>query len=254
MNRLAQDLHDRMSVRSTFERAFRMAAMDVHTADGRNWQLEYLEDEDDILGMKGRQIGASTCAAAKVIHIARYEPGSLSVIVSPSQKQSQEITIRCKAGIRNIERLPLAQDSASIIQLANGSRIMSLPGTATSVRGYTARLLVVDEAAYVDEETWIAARALVATGGQVIVQSTPAGAAGWFYDLWMDRSQKWSRYRVRSDEVPTIDPAFLAREKLSMGDYAYKAEYGAEFLEAGAGLFSAESLRLMVDPEARPYF
>lgn len=251
---MAEYIRRRNSTTDTFERAFRMPILRIRTMDGQDWQDGYLQETHDCLVLKGRQVGASTCAACKAMHLCHYRPGSLAVIVSPSQKQSQEIAIRSKAGLLNIERLPLIQDSASIIQLANGSRILSLPGTATSVRGYTAQLLIVDEAAYVDEETWIAARALVATGGQVIVQSTPKGAAGWFYDLWVGGDPAWNRYRVKSEEVPTISRDFLAKEKISMGEYAYKAEYGAEFLEAGAGLFDGESLRKMVDQEASPYF
>jgi hypothetical protein len=245
MNSLIHDWNQLEDQVATFNRAFRMDALE--------WQKGYLPNERNAIVLKGRQVGASTAASIKAIHLAHYHPGSLAVIVSPSMKQSQEIAIRAKAGIRNLERLPLQQDSATMIRLANGSRIMSLPGTATSVRGYTAQLLIVDEAAYVEEETWVASRALVATGGQVIVQSTPAGAAGWFYELWRSNDPTWDRHQIRSDEVPTISKEFLAQEKISMGEYAYKAEYCAEFLEAGAGLFDAEVLQGMVDAGAQAY-
>jgi len=247
-NRLALDMDRRGDVVSTFERAFRMDALRLESG----WQVDYLRDPNNIIVLKGRQVGASTGAGAKAVHVAHYRPGSLVVIVSPSQKQSGEIAIRCKAGIRNLERHPLEQDSAMTIRLANGSRIMSLPGTATSVRGYSADVLIVDEAAYVLEDTWTAARALVATGGQVIVQSTPSGAAGWFYDLWQG-APSWSHYRIPSADVPTISREFLEAERIAMGDYAFKAEYGAEFLAAGAGLFDGASLRGMIDKASQPY-
>ena len=257
-NRLAVDMDNRGDVVSTFERSFRIPVMRLEVPLGHElghaWQVYYLRERMNAIVLKGRQVGASTCAAAKALHVAHYQPGSLVVIVSPTQKQSGEIAIRCKAGLRNIERHPLEQDSAMTIRLANGSRIMSLPGTATSVRGYSAQLLIVDEAAYVDEDTWTAARAVVATGGQVLVQSTPAGKAGWFYELWTAGGPAWARYHVRSEEVPTISRDFLESERLAMGDYAFKAEYGAEFLAAGAGLFDGTALRGMVDASSQPYF
>ena len=246
VNTLLSDLGRRMDSVATFERAYRMKA--------QPWQVPYLQDQGDILILKGRQIGASTAVGAKAIHMAHYDPGSLAVIISKSQRHSTELTRRSRAALRNIERIRLDQDSATEIGLANGSRILSLPGKPTGVRGYTAKILVIDEAAFVEEETWVAARALVATGGQVIVQSTPNGAAGWFHDLWVNGGPRWHRYHIRSDEVATISKEFLAEELRSMGAYAFRAEYGAEFLEAGAGLFSGEVLRTLVEENARTYF
>lgn len=218
------------------------------------WQPEYLREGGNVFTVKGRQVGASTGAASLAIHQAKYFSGSLSVIISPSQKQSQEIAIRAKAGIRNIEKLPLEQESASVIRFNNGSRILSLPGTATSVRGYSAQLLIVDEAAFVEEETWVAARALVATGGRVLVQSTPLGAAGWFFDLWKVQGSEWRYFKVPSWEMPTVSKEFLEQERLRLGEYLYLREYGAEFGVAGVGLFDPERLRQMDASESLPFF
>ena len=69
------------------------------------------------------------------------------VIVSPTLKQTGEILGKARLGLRDLG-VRLVQDSASMLRLPNGSRIISLPGTARSVRGWTARLLILDEAAY----------------------------------------------------------------------------------------------------------
>lgn len=229
-----QAIQPAFDAQATFSRAFRMAPL--------SWQEGFLDSSGNVVVLKGRQVGASTSAAAIALHVSRFRPGSLAVIVSPSQRQSQEIAIRAKAGLRNLERAPLEQDSVTTIGLANGSRIMSLPGTEASIRGYSADLLIVDEAARVEESTWVSARALVATGGRVIAISTPAGAAGWFYDLWSG-SDNWTRIRVRTDEVPTVSPEWLAQERRSMSEADYKSEYAAEFVTAGlGGYFNPEAL------------
>lgn len=249
MNPLLADLDRRWDQVATFERAYRMTA--------QPWQIPYLQDERDILVLKGRQLGASTAVGAKAIHMAHYRSGSSVVIISKGLRDSTRLTARARAAMRNMERLSLDRDSASMIGLSNGSEIHSLPGTAPAVRGFTAQLLVIDEAAYVAEETWVAARPLVATGGQVIVQSTPNGAAGWFYDLWMDGGPRWSRYHVPSDDpklVTVIPKKHLEEERRSMSEYNYKAEYKAEFLQAGAGLFSGEVLRTLIDENTKAYF
>lgn len=207
------------------------------------WQEDYLRETRDTIVLKGRQVGASTAGGVIGIRRARYWPNSLVAIVSPSLKQSTEVKERAKQGlIRLGERL--VRDSANELALANGSRILSLPGSAKSVRGWSAHLLIIDEAAFLDQETFLAARATVAaTGGRTIIQSTPEGPFGHFYDLWSANDPDWAKFRVRSDEARTVDPAFLARERSTLTAEEYAQEYEAEFTTPGLGLVDEARLR-----------
>jgi hypothetical protein len=214
-----------------------------------DWQFDYLREERPMVLVKGRQVGGSLAAAGLAIHTARYWSEVNAVIVSPSLKQSQEIAGRARAGLRRLG-VRLVQDSTAMLRLANGSRILSLPGTARSVRGWTAKLLVIDEAAFVSHETFVAARALVATGGRLIVQSTPAIADGDFYELTRADDPGTARLTVRSDEVPTISAEFLAGERLAMSPDAYAAEYDCAFGKAGASLFSIDRINALFAEEA----
>lgn len=224
-----------------FERAFGVDALE--------WQLPYLREQRNTILLKGRQIGASLGAAALAIHLAVYRPNALAAIVSPTQKQSSEITTRARAGLRNLgERL--VQDSASLLRLRNGSRILSLPGTPTSVRGWSAQLLIIDEAAFVLHETFTAVRAVIATGGRLVVQSTPAAEVGDFHELVTADDPGWAHFTVRSDSVSTISGAFLEGERRAMSPDAYAAEYECQFGRAAIGLFTADRLAKLILPEA----
>src|SRR5204863_2997652 len=137
-------------------------------------------------------------ASALAIHTARGKAGSTSVIISPSLRQSSEVTVRARLGLWALAET-LRQDSASLIRLANGSRIISLPGAARGVRGYAADLAILDEAAWILEDTFTAARPLTAaTGGRLIVQSTPGAPVGPFYELATSPPDDWAFLRVRS--------------------------------------------------------
>ncbi len=228
-----------------FEHAFGLAPM-PH-------QLNYLRERRSIVVLKSRQSGFSTAAGAVVIHNAVYRAGSMTVVLSPTQKQSAAITGIARAGIRAIGK-PLIGDSVSMLKLANGSRILSLPGSARSARGWTADLLIIDEAGYLDPETWTAASALVATGGRMIVQSTPAGRNP-FQDLWNDPPASWATFKVRSDEVPTITAAFLEGARRQMSEADYGAEYGCQFLTEGmGGWFSPDRLAALTTDTPSPIF
>lgn len=239
MNPLAIDLRSALDPAILFGRAFGMAPM-PH-------QVSYLRSTRSMLVVKGRQTGFSTSAAGKAIHRCWYEPNVTAAIVSPSLKQSTAVASIARRGLRALGAR-LEADSASRIRLANGSAILCLPGTAKSVRGFTAALLIADEAAYLEEPTWVAARPLIATGGQLIVQSTPAAARGFFFELSNAADPAWQRITVRSDEVPTISAEFLAAEQRAMAAPAFRAEYLCEFGQVGASLFTAERLASFVLP------
>lgn len=225
---------------AVFERAF---GMGPHA-----WQYDYLRETRNATVLKGRQVGASLGAAALAIHLARYTPNSLAAVVSPSLKQSTEIATRARAGLKAIGE-PLAQDSASLLRLRNGSRILSLPGSPRSVRGWSADLLILDEAAYLEHATIVAARALVAaTGGRILMQSTPAGEYGDFYEAIRAQDPSWAHFAVRSDEVASITPGFLAGERLAMTPDAYASEYECQFGRTGASLFNVERIKSLVLP------
>lgn len=216
------------------------------------WQEDYLRETRDTVVLKGRQVGASTAGGVIAIRRARYWPGSLVAIVSPSLKQSTEVKERAKGGLVAVGE-HLVRDSSSVLELRNGSRILSLPGSAKSVRGWSADLLILDEAAFIEPETFLAARATVAaTGGRVIIQSTPEGPFGNFYEIWMDPDPRWAKFKVRSDEVPTISKAFLDSERAQMTEEEFLQEYGAEFTNPGLGLVDPDRLRELTGTEPNP--
>ena len=237
---LAADLVTALDPVRLFERAFGVDALD--------WQEGYLRETRPTCVLKGRQVGASLGAAGLAIHTAVHWRDVNAVVVSPSLKQSTEITTRARSGLARLG-VRLVQDSASLLRLANGSRILSLPGTARSVRGWSARLLVVDEAAFIEHETFVAARALVATGGRMVVQSTPADEYGDFHELVTSDDPSWARFTVRSDEVPTISAEFLESERRSLSPDAYAREYETTFGKSGASLFTIDRLASLILPE-----
>lgn len=232
-------------------------------ANPLSWQEAYLWEWRNTVVLKGRQVGASTSASVLAIRYCQFHSDALVAIVSPSQKQSTEVKKRALSGIRALS-LPLTLDNATTLAFANGSRIMSLPGSAKSVRGWTADMLIIDEAAFLDPETFLAARATAATGGRIIVQSTPAGPYGPFHDLYQEAVDPstpagreelkldptlWVRYRISSEDVSTIGPAFLASEKASMNEMEYAQEYQGVFAAAGMGLIDPSSLDVTTDAE-----
>src|SRR5918998_4943847 len=118
------------------------------------WQLELLRSTSRrLLVNVSRQSGKSTATAALALHGALFDPGSLTLLVSASLRQSGELFRKVVKFYEALGR-PIAavEDSAQTLALANGSRVVSLPGNPDKIRGFSApRLIVVDESAQVDD-------------------------------------------------------------------------------------------------------
>jgi hypothetical protein len=73
------------------------------------------------------------------------------------------------------------------IRLTNGSQVKAVASTGTSGRSEALSLLIIDEAAFVQnaEELWASAQQTLGTGGRAIVLSTPNGTGNFFHKLWM---------------------------------------------------------------------
>ncbi len=72
--------------------------------------------------------------------------------------------------------VPLEEDNRLSFTLSNGSRVVSLPGTSETVRGFSApRLVIEDEAAFVEDGVYGAVRPMLAvSSGRLILMSTPS--------------------------------------------------------------------------------
>jgi hypothetical protein len=101
-----------------------------------------------------RQAGKTSVVAAAALDEALFNPPALVLLLSPSQRQSQELfrQVMQLHGRLGIAIEPEAESTLRI-ELPSGSRIIALPGKEQTVRGFSSvGLLVIDEAARVADD------------------------------------------------------------------------------------------------------
>src|SRR4029077_17605634 len=141
-------------------------------------------------------------------------------------RQSNELFRKVLELYQRLKRpLPAVAESALRLELANGSRILSLPGTEATVRGFSGvSLLIIDEAARVMDPLYFAVRPMLAVSkGRLVALSTPFGQRGGFHTEWAGTGA-WERVRIPADQVPRISRAFLAEERRALGDRWFRQE------------------------------
>jgi hypothetical protein len=205
----------------------------------------------------GRQAGKSLTAAALALRTALLEPPALILLLSPTERQSGELFRDKVKRLYNALGRPVAivAETALTMELANGSRIVALPGKEETIRGYSGvRLLVVDEAARVSDALYYSVRPMLAVSrGTLVCLSTPFGKRGWFHDEWHG-SGAWRRVRSTAAECPRIDPAFLAEERRALGERWYRQEYECSFEDVVDAVFAEADIAAALAADVRPLF
>lgn len=221
------------------------------------WQRSVLTSDSrrDLLNCS-RQAGKSTVAAILGLHTSLYRPKSLTLLISPSLRQSQELFRKVKEYAELLPRPPdLSEDNKLSWTVRRGGRVAALPGSDATVRGFSAPTLIVeDEAAWVEDDIHAAMRPMLAvSNGRMIVMSTPWGKRGHFWELW-DAGDGWRKTQVPATSVPRISDAFLKQEKRSMPLWRFEQEYLCVFRDAEDSVFSHDLVVAALSDEVEPMF
>ena len=204
-----------------------------------------------------RQSGKSTTAAILGLHRALFYPGSLVLLVSPSLRQSGELFRKVSEHLERLDLPPRKiEDNRLSATFTNNSRIVSLPSTESTIRGFSgAALIIEDEATRVPDELYIAVRPMLAvSGGRLILLSTPFGKRGHFFKEYTEGGPGWERICIKATDCPRISEEFLKEERASLGDWWYKQEYMCEFVETVDQVFAYNQVMSVLTDEIKPLF
>lgn len=182
----------------------------------------FVEYDRNII-LKSRQLGISTLSAGYILWLMIFHEDKNILVVAIDQATSKNLVTKVRV---MMEYLPswlkptTTEHNKLSIRLTNGSQVKAVASTGTSGRSEALSLLVIDEAAFVQnaDELWASAQQTLGTGGRAIVLSTPNGTGNFFHKLWLkaesgdaknfkatrlpwwvhpDRDQEW---RDRQDE------------------------------------------------------
>ena len=203
-----------------------------------------------------RQWGKSTVMAALALHHAATNPASLTLVVSPSARQSGEFLRKVEDFAVRIN-LPKRSDGRNdmSLRLPNEARIVALPASGDTIRGFSnVSLLLIDEAAYVPDPLFHSVLAmLAASGGRLWLMSTPNGQRGFFYQTWTQAGPHWLKIAVPARDCPRIAPAFLDEVRTLLPPDIFSQEYECQFLAPVGALFEIHWLEGMFTDEPRAW-
>ena len=123
----------------------------------------------------------------------------------------------------------LATDNVFRLELANGSRVLALPGTDESIRGLTVdSWIVADEAAQLDPAIMAALHPMRTQrpNARFAMLSTAWSRTDPFWSVWENDDPSWTRIRATIDVEPNlIAPEVLERARRQLSADDFKREY-----------------------------
>ncbi|MEZ5404505.1 MAG: terminase large subunit [Bryobacteraceae bacterium] len=205
-----------------------------------------------------RQWGKSTITAVKALHHALAKRKSVTLILAPSERQSIELLLKIRAHLGHLN-ISTRRDPATRtgIRLPNESRILALPSSEATIRGFSATLLIIDEAARVSDDLYHSVRPMLAThdDAALCLLSTPNGRSGFFYDTWSASNAgagSFVRISAPATECPRISSKFLAEERGNLPEAVFAQEYLCEFTKNRSALFDPDDIQAALTPDPAP--
>lgn len=185
--------------------------------------------------LKARQLGFSWLAAAYALWVALRQPGAVVLLISQTQPDAVELMRKVQFIYDHlrVDRWVIpatARCNTQDMEFIGGSAIRCVPSTSRGGRGFTATLVIVDEAAHhlFAQANWLAYAPTALDGGQILLISTANGPTGFFADRYRaaeaapdgtfharfigalarpDRDEAWlERARASFEGIPAMFP------------------------------------------------
>jgi hypothetical protein len=199
----------------------------------------------------GRQSGKSRALAVIALHEAFRRPGRLVLIVSAGEVAARRLLEECSSLALASPLLAdsVLDDSSTVLTLANGSVVRSVPASQRQIRGWAVDLLLVDEAGFIDPEIWRAAEpAIIARpGSRVILSSSPWGGPEHFFRQLWHRGMRAPDGQVAawhwpSSISPLVDEALLDEIRGRESPSYFAREYLAEWTDGAGSYFTTDEI------------
>ena len=184
--------------------------------------------------LKGRQLGISTIVSGYVAWMMLFFKEKNILVMATKQNTAIEIVDKVRDMVESVpDFLKIATvttNNRTKFELSNGSKIQGTPTSKDAGRGQALSLLIIDEAAFVDDmdDLWTGLLPTISTGGRCIALSTPNGVGNWFHKTYIDSEAGANNFKAT--KLPwTVHPEYTQEWFANMTKNMNKREIAQEF-------------------------
>ena len=174
--------------------------------------LKLYQDNPYTLILKSRQLGMSTLCAGYALWLMLFQKDRNILCIATKQETAKNMVTKVKFMFDNLPswlKIDADENNKLTLRLTNGSQIKATSAASDAGRSESVSLLIIDEAAFIDNigKIWASAQQTLATGGGCIALSTPYGTGNWFHQTWVRSENK------ENDFLPIKLPWFVHPER-----------------------------------------
>lgn len=216
------------------------------------YQEKFIADKSKrLIFISGRQCGKTTICAIKALWKAWCFDNQTILVVSRTGRQSKVMAKKIRTFLYNCKILENDKRIFNTEQLEfnNGSIIYFLPGDPDNIRGFSANTIIIDEAAFISNDLFVAIEpSIMATNGDIIMISSPYRPEGYFYDAV--QSGMWSVHKVTCYDNPLINDDDIEQFRLAHTTAEFKREMLAEFTDDSSEVYiTIDAIRSIMNGE-----
>ena len=211
--------------------------------------LTLMRDNPYSIILKSRQLGISTLSAGYSLWLMLFQQDKNILCIATKQETAKNMVTKVKFMYENLPswlKVDAAENNKLNLRLTNGSQIKATSASSDAGRSEAVSLLLIDEAAFIDNigEIWASAQQTLATGGGCIALSTPYGTGNWFHQTWVRAENNENAFlpiRLPWDVHPERDQAWRDKQDDLLGDPRMAAqECDCDFSTSGDIVFYPE--------------
>lgn len=227
----------------------------------------YKWQQDVFLGLKNnwkdsihviksrRQCGKSILAEFIMLYTSLSNNNYRCYIIEPTFAQADKVMNDLKKMILGKPFLKKVNDLRRQVFFKNGSeiRMFSAEQGVDALQGYTCELLIIDEAAYTDEDIIDTVFPYVnTTKGPILMFSTPKTKSGTFYNYYSmgfsaEDNRIYSYDWAKEDISELLSPIRFEQLRKTMDPLKFRTYYLGEFLDGQSKFFSDFTKCLLVE-------
>ena len=216
--------------------------------------LHLMQENPYSIILKSRQLGISTLSAGYSLWMMLFQKDKNILCIATKQETARNMVTKVKFMYDNLPswlKIKAEENNKLSLRLSNGSQIKATSASSDAGRSEAVSLLLIDEAAFIDQigEIWASAQQTLATGGGAIVLSTPYGTGNWFHKTWVSAENNENDFlpiKLPWYVHPERDQTWRDRQDELLGDPRMASqECDCDFSTSGDVVFYSEWLEFI---------
>lgn len=218
-----------------------------------SFQENVLKDFDEnrfVIVNKGRQLGLSTLTAGYILYKMLFNSDFNVLVIATKQDVAKNLVTKVRVMHENLPswlKGQTVEDNKLGLKFKNGSLVKAVAASVDAGRSEALSLLVIDEAAHIDNinEIWTAAQSALSTGGAAILISSPNGSGNLFHKKWVAASLGKEFFPIRLPWYvhPERDQSWRDKQDELLGPKMAAQENDTEFLTSGHSVLEGTLLQ-----------